>query len=170
MTMSNFNDTQNKQLVNTAIDELKLNPRTDAVPQQVIPTIQPVFELKRKTITVFSSASASNATSALVYTTPSDRDFYLVASHLSMKKDGSSPSTSSSIVAVPDSTGAGVAINFVQGSASLAQEAHIYMDYPLPIKLKRNSQITVTNSSGTATIIASAFIYGYTEDAGPQYI
>lgn len=170
MTMSNFNDTQNKQLVNTAIDELKLNPVTDAIPRQVVPTIQPVFELKRKSINVIKNAGLINGTTGTIYTTPSDKDFYLMGSSITYIKDASSTSIYSTVrCTIEDGTLSDV--NVIAQLTLTAQQGSNSINYGQEgIKLKRNTAITIQNSAGTANITAYGIIWGYTEETGIQYI
>lgn len=170
MTLSNFNDTQNKQLVTTAIDELKLNPLTDAIPRQVIPTIQPTFELKRKVCEVLREGACLNATSATVYTTPSDKDFYLVGGQLSLLKDSTATSVLTSLSVVPDSTGTAQGCILLAGQTLTAQTLSESVVFNPPLKLKRNSNLAIANSTAVANVHARGSIWGYTEESGPQYV
>lgn len=169
MTFSNFNDTQNKQVVNTAIDELKLNPLTDAIPRQVIPSIQPVFELKRRVCNISKLGGATNSAATTLYTTPSDKDFYLAGAFLSVIKDATSTSAFSSIRGTVD--GQDIAdIIAIAGMTLTVQSESTSVTFNPPLKLKRNTTVTVNNSTAVANITAYGSIWGYTEEEGKQYV
>lgn len=169
MTMSNFNDTQNKQIVNTAIDEFKLNPLTDAIPRQVVPTIQPVFELKRKICNVGEQAIADNALTENIYTTPVDKDFFLCGGFLSVIKDATATSIVSTI-SLTKSDGTAFYPAMIETMTLTAQNANQNFYISPPVLVKRGTVITVTNSTDVGNVKARGCIWGYTEETANQYI
>lgn len=168
--MSNFNDTQNKQIVTTAIDELKLNPLTDAIPRQVIPTIQPTFELKRRYANIVKTGTRTSSGSATVYTTPSDKDFYLTGVQMSWSKDVTNDGTTASLQVTIDGDSTASNILRLYGQSVTANQIAETMSFLYPIKLARNSTITINQTYTAGASSLASTITGYTEDVGPQYI
>lgn len=162
---NNFNDSQNKDLVNTIIDRLKMNPVTDNIPRSVIPTIQPVFEIDQKKCTFARNGRASNATSTTIMTTSSSMDTYLCGGSVSVAKDVSSTSTATNLlVTLADGTAASIVE--IVGITLTAQENCITTNFNPPLKLARNTIVAITNTTATANILAGGTIWGYTEEAG----
>jgi len=133
--------------------------RGDIVPNKVVPNIQPVHEVYDKVATIVTSNSAINATSANVYNTPADKDFYLTGAYLSVIKDVTSTSTFSSLlVAVNGST---PAVLVIRGLTLTVQSGSLALTFNPPIKLDRSSAVTVTNTTATGNVSATAGIIGY---------
>lgn len=133
---------------------------TETIGNEVLPYITPTIAVTRFCDVIFDNV-ASNTTSTTIYTTPTDKDFYLVGAILSFVKDGTSTSTSSSITA----TIGGVSNKVILRLATLtltAERGQISYNPSIPIKIDRGTNIAVTNSSGTANITARGVIHGYT--------
>ncbi len=111
---------------------------------------------------VLRSASAINATSGTIFTTPTDRDFYLVAAMLSMIKDVTSTSADTTLGVPVD--GVTQAILRIPGISLTPQNDVIAISFPYPIKVDRNAQIVITNSSNVANIVTRGSIIGYYEE------
>lgn len=140
-------------------DSVRLfNLKTGDALGEIIPVITPVIPIVPR-INIIKRASALNATSATVYTTPTDKDFYLTNACLSVIKDVTSTSTSSTITAVVD----GTTVNILEiASITLTVQENTVSQKWDGLKLDRGSNINVTNSTNVANIRASACIQGYT--------
>lgn len=121
--------------------------------------IMPVVPIQR-ICNIVRRAPLSNATSATVYTTPSDKDFYLNSAFLSVIKDVTAQSLASSILVFIDSVQVGILS--ISGLSLTPQNDVVSISFPIPLKLDRNTTITVTASNATANVSASAGITGYT--------
>lgn len=119
--------------------------------------ISPVVDVSPKT-TIVKSASAVNATSATIYTTPTDRDFYLTGAMLSTIKDVTAQSTGESIKVFIDGTQ--VNILTIISITLTVQTDSVSISYD-KIKLDRGSTIVVTNGSGVANVSSNGIIFGY---------
>jgi len=140
----------------------KLQPGAESVPNQLGKEIIPVININPKhcrVVDLVRSNFANNATSATIYTTPTDADFFLVASILSLVKDVTATSIASAINVTID--GASRSVNYIRGITLQAQDQHVSISYPFPIKVDRNTNITVTNSAANANISATGIILGY---------
>lgn len=122
-------------------------------------TILPVVEVKRF-CNICRATAASNSTSATVYTTPSDKDFYLCAASLSTIKDVTGVSNNAKLNVIIE--GVTIAILSISNITLTAQHSNMTNAWFNPIKCDRGSIITVTNSSATANVRTDATIQGYT--------
>lgn len=106
--------------------------------------------------------SAINSTGGTIYTTPSDRDFYLNSCFLSYIKDATSTSTTSALSVVIGGATVNL-IRFAQLTLTAATGSQ-GLSFPAPIKLDRNSAITISNSTSTANISCEGTISGFLAD------
>lgn len=142
-----------------------LQTSKDVIPNQIAEKVVPVMEVNPKllrVVNVHQRNTATNATSATIYTTPADRDFYLTGLTISMIKDATATSTSSFI---------SVYINGLQNqiahivSLTLTPQYAAYSkDFTVPIKLDRNTAIVIGNATNVANITSSGTIQGYIVD------
>ena len=152
--------------IRTAIKSLlKLEQYTDKVPSEIsdkISLIVDVSPLKNKVCNIIKYNTASNATSAIIYTTPDDVDFYISSIVLSFIKDVTSTSTGSWIN-VPLSNSTVTFIHLPQLTLT-AQNQSVTVNLTTPIKVDRSSNITVNNATNVGNISASGTIIGFTVD------
>lgn len=135
----------------------------DQIPTEASKSVVYTMEVNPKMMrrcTVVKSGAAVNATSSTMYTTPSDKDFYLIAMALSVIKDVTATSTVSAINATID----GQATNILQiaGITLTVQENNISLALPIPLKVDRGTVISATNSTNVGNVAARANIFGYT--------
>jgi len=128
---------------------------TSEVADMIVPVVivEPVINIiKQNTVT--------NATTATVYTTPADKDFYLVAIQMTTIKDVTSTNTYTYVAGVIS----GVGMTFFQLPCFTltVQTLQAQLSLPLPIKLDRNTTVTVNQETNVANSKTNAVIYGYT--------
>lgn len=158
------NRLKNSRIKNSFIDVLGLNPIQDRIPDTVIPSVQPVFNVGATRCDVCRYADASNSTAVTVYTTPVDKDFYLSSVVLSVVKDATATSVRSAVVVRVDGTDQRVIS--IPGFSTTAQNQTVSITLSPPIKVDRNTVVSLTNSTNVANVTASACIQGYTEIQG----
>ena len=107
-------------------------------------------------------SSAINSTGGTIYTTPTDKDFFLNSVALSVIKDVTSTSILSNITCIID--GATNQILSIPGISLTVQNQSLSISFPIPIKIDRGSAIGVSNSTNVANISTNAMITGYTVD------
>lgn len=154
----------------TTIQELRqaaaIQAGKDAIPTNLSNQVVPVIEVNPKLLRICTLArrgsTLSNATSATVYTTPADKDFYLVGATLSMIKDVTSQSTLVTLTATVDGTSAALLV--IKGLSLTIGAQTISNNWNFPIKIDRNTNITITSDSGVANIGASGIVQGYIVD------
>jgi len=150
--MRHFNNTINKSMSDTF--NLK-GESTDEILDNIVPVV--IVEPK---VDIVIGSTLDNGTSLTLYTTPTDKDFYLTTAQMNVIKDVTSTSNRSRLL---------VTINGVSQQlltlASLTltpQNITVAQNYRIPIKLDRNTGVIITNSTNVANISTSASISGYT--------
>lgn len=113
-------------------------------------------------VRIVRSASANNAASGTVWTTPAEKDFYLTGVILTTTKDATSTATNIQLTAFID--GVGQPIVRIRGITLTAMSQTVPISFSVPIKIDRNTQINIANDSAVANIATSAVIFGYTEE------
>jgi len=154
MTANNNTDVSRK-----IRDGLKINQATDEVPTKVANSIVPVFVSNPdRQIMVGTGSVATDSTSATIMTTSSIKDTYLIGAMISVSKDVVSDSTNSSLIFTPYGLGAtsGLHIRYEPLTAGEHQQV---VNFNIPIKLTRNTTITVTNSTATASIDTAGRVF-----------
>jgi len=129
---------------------------TDEVSEMIQPVVvvEPGVDIAR-------SVNLTNGTAATIFTTPADKDFYLISATVAVIKDVTSTSTGTFVqVFMPDGTGN--AILRIPGITLTPQSGQMSISYPVPIRLARNTVISVNNTTATANISAQACITGFT--------
>lgn len=150
--MKHYNITLNKTMQDT------FNLKGEST-DEVFDGIVPVIPLNPR-IDIVKSASATNATNAIIFTTPIDKDFYLTHASLSVIKDATSTSIVSAITVTID----GVVPSIIQiaGITLTPQISQLVLCFNYPIKIDRGTQIRVTNSTNVGNIRADGCISGFT--------
>lgn len=134
----------------------------DYLSADVHPNIQPVVLLE-PTMNIVRNAAANNATTATIYTTPTDKDFFLCSGSLSVIKDATATSTLTAITAFVD----GVAQNILTIAGitlTVQQQQNVFQITGRGLKIDRGTVITVTNTTNVGNVSANACIQGYTEE------
>lgn len=155
----------NSDLSKELILGARIQTSKDSVPNQIADKVVPVMEVNPKLlrkIDIVKEAVATNQTSSTIYTTPGDRDFYITNAAISTIKDATSTSTVSAIRAYVN--GVQIAIFRLPSFTLTAQNMSIMHDFKFPIKIDRNTAITVTNSTAVANITSYGLIFGYIDD------
>lgn len=161
MSKIHNNDTI-RELVKGANLQVGFDEIPSDLARSIVPTLEVNPEQYRKT-TIIRKGTASNATSATAYTTPSDRDFYLVGCNLGVIKDVTATSTGSDIEVVPF----GETITNILSIPSLTltvQNDVVSMVLPFPMKLARGSTIKVLNTTNVGNVRAMGNIWGYIDE------
>jgi hypothetical protein len=157
----------NSELFKELREGVKLQQLTDTIPSQLADKVVPVMEVNPKLLKVCNivkSATCNNATTATIYTAPTDRDFFIVSAALSVIKDVTSTSVQSAINVVPEDAVTGSNICVLAGITLTPQTLAISQTFIPPLKLKRGSVIGAINSANVANVRAEATITGFTLD------
>lgn len=111
-------------------------------------------------VNIARAVNIANDASEVVWTTPSDKDFYLVAANIGVSKDATATSQVTALSVVIN----GVTTNIlhIPTQATTVESETTGNNYPVPVKLDRNTAITLTNTTAVSGIRATAAILGYT--------
>lgn len=137
----------------------------DIIPSQLAEKVVPVMEVNPKMLrrcNIVRGQEAANSTSGTIYTTPADKDFFMVACQLGVIKDVTSTSTLSTLRATID--GVQQKLLEIPGITLTAQSAVVSLSFPDAIKIDRNTAIVITASTNVANIQTVGTIIGYTVD------
>lgn len=158
---------QNARIKNYFIDILKLNPLQDVIPDYVKGDVQPVAEVDKPYVTISRSSSTAATTSASIYTTPADKDFYLTNFSISIIKNATCDLATGSYLMTAIIDGQTIQLVRLPMLTLTAQEASISVDLDKPMKLDRNSIIGLSSASFTAgAFVRAGTIQGYTDAPG----
>ena len=121
--------------------------------------IQPIVKIDR-TCNICRSAIGTNNTTSLIYTTPTDKDFYLCNCSLSFIKDITSTTTLISLNATID--GVERALILIPSITLTVHSGQISLNFNNPIKIDRNTSVVSRTSTNVANILYNSTIQGYT--------
>jgi len=154
--------------IRTAIKQiLNLEQYTDRVPAEISSTVGLVVDVNpnhNRIVNIVRSGTAINATSGTIYTTPTDKDFYILGANLSVIKDVTSTATQSYIQITVDGDATPRSIMLSAGLTLTVQTSQNNFTLPVPIKLTRGTTVTVNNDTAVANISTVGTIYGFTVD------
>jgi hypothetical protein len=159
----------NSDLIKEVVDGARLNAAVDQVPNQLSEKVVATMETNPKFFRFINTIRRTAGTTGTltVYTTPTDRDFYLCGLTGTITKNVTSDATLSQINIVPDGYIAVTILEFSQQSLT-AESRTLGNDFNIPIKLKRGSTITMDTNQTAGTTTRNIIIWGYTVDASNQ--
>jgi hypothetical protein len=152
-------DINRSSIINNAAQDLALSSAVDETPRKLKGDVQPTWEMNPRASYIAKSAAGSATASVTVYTTPSDKDFFLTSIYVGVAKDIVQDGTS---VSLQLNTVNGVAVYwYLPVTATLAQNVSMSLALPYPLKLDRASTIKIVGAFTAGTCNKSATITGY---------
>ena len=161
--MAYIDNSDTKKEINDAI---RGNAVSNLAPTQLANQVIPVIDVNPKALrrsNIARTASTSGA-STTIYTTPADKDFFLVGANFSFIKDATSDiATNAALQLRCIIDGLTTAILNHAVITLTAQSGNISISFPFPLKIDRNTAISLFRASTTAgvTVIAGSIV-GYT--------
>jgi len=154
---------QSKEIIDKMSEDLKVQPSM-TLPRTLANNIQPTYEVNPDRLIQFAGGGPTDATSTTIHTTHATKDTFLIAATMSTSKSVLSTSTNSSI-AVTVFGGAALAMLVTRYEpVTAASNLRQSMNFPMPIKLERGTDINVTNSTAIASIDTRAHVYFFEVD------
>jgi len=143
-----------------------LNTQAEALSDEVLPNIVPVLIIAPYANIVRNNGATSSGT-ITIFTTPSDRDFYLTGYNITMAKDA----TSDLNVFELSATVGGSARSFTAlALVSLtAQTFSVAQELAPPVKIDRNTGINLLGAFTVGACSRQGCIYGFTRDVAVPY-
>lgn len=155
----------NTDLTKELKEGAKLQQLRDIVPNQLADKVVPTMETNPKffrRINIVKKNTVTNSTAGTIYTTPSDKDFYLCAINLTVSKDATATSLLSEVRIVVDNLQVfPISIATTTTTTETKQASIVFNN---PIKIDRGTNISGINSTANANISLTVNVLGYTVD------
>lgn len=142
----------NSNLTKAIIEGAKLQTSTDKIPDELAEKVVPVMEVNPnllRNINFVKRVNIVNTATTTVYTTPTDKDFYLTNAFLNFIKDALNTSVSTQLIITTEDSITDAIISFAQLTLT-AQVGNENVQFNPAIKLKRGSNITASAASVAA--------------------
>lgn len=140
-----------------------LNYPTEQTPEldtSKILLVADVNPLHSRRCNIVKGLTVTNSTGGTIYTTPTDKDFYLTSLALAFIKDVTSTSTGIAIEVIID--GATVQILHFPCLSLTVQSDGIAVSYPQPVRIDRGTAISLVNATNVANIAIRSSLTGFT--------
>jgi len=132
---------------------------------EVSPFIQPVISVEPYTNIIATGGNAATA-AVTVYTTPTDRDFFLHSIHLSYEKNATADNTEVYVsVTLANKLTAVNLIDIATLSLTASRDTQVIV-FPKPLLLARGTGIGLYGTFSVGALIKTAQITGFTEELG----
>lgn len=142
----------NSDILKRIIEEAKIQTSVDEVPTQLASKVVPVLISNPQQISKIVREQTAVNTTATIYTTPADKDFYL--SSLSLTNDRGADGMTYVSIVIDGETHILLRCPSQAGSSGIINSSYI-----APVKIDRESVITITSS--VALLDGYATITGY---------
>ena len=154
----------NSLLTKELIEGARVQVSRDSVPTQIADKVVPVMEVNPSMLrknTILRGSSRTTTGTLTIYTTPTDRDFYLTSLSLSIIKDVTCDLATGS--SAPSCTIDGASQNLPGFSTitTTAQNQTLTINFDKPIKLDKNSSIVWGGTFTAGVYIRYGVITGY---------
>lgn len=146
-------------------DAAKIQISRDKIPNQIADKVVPVMEVNprlTRIVNVVRTSSIANSTSSTIYTTPINQDFYLTNASLAVIKDATATATYFRLNVVID--GATQRLLVIPSLTLTAQTLGLSSNLMFPLKVDRNTAITIDSDTNVANHKAQAVIVGYIDE------
>lgn len=140
----------------------KIQVSRDKIPTEFAEKVIAVAEVNPKLLKIVDicrDATATNAVVATIFTTPTDKDFYLTNAQLSIIKDVTSTSATSYIDCVINNVT--TTLLSIPSFTLTVQNQTTSVNFRFPLKIDRGTSIRVLNGTNVANISAAGNIQGY---------
>ena len=153
----------NSKIIKNIIDTARIQTLIDDVPKELAGKVVPVLEVIPKKFTNTHSEIVNSASvHSIVYTTPTDKTFYLTNVKMGFIKDNLS--TASNFWMTYTLNGIVQPLLRIVSLTLTADSKFLILNLLNPIKLDKNSEIVLGANSFLASQTMTAEIFGYLED------
>jgi hypothetical protein len=154
---------QSKEVIDKLSRDLKIQPAL-SLPKNVVNSVQPIFNVNPDRELKAVLGSAIDAASNTIFTTDSKKETYIAGVGVTVSKDASATSNLTTVRAIPYGASSTSYIFAMRYEPLTAGQFTSYFTFPHPMRIKKGSTVTITNSTAIASIDASAVIYYYEID------
>jgi len=138
---------------------LGIQSAAQAPPTESANTIQPVLEVGPRHTNVMRRQVRSTSGTSTLYTTPSDKDFFLTYAMLSYSKDATSDNVEIPLLIVQD--GASIRVIQINSQTTTAESRTIIVTFPYPVKCDKASAITFITTFTAGALVCNGVIGGF---------
>ena len=157
-------DIQSKEAIDQMSEDLKIQPAM-ALPRTLVNTIQPVYSINTRRLPFSVGLNRSTSGNLTVFTTPTDKDFYLSTISIALDKDATAdPGTGALTVTSTNADGSSALFFGVPILDLTAQSFAQTISFPIPIKLARGVAIVMNGTFIAGVMNRFVGITGYTVD------
>lgn len=153
----------NQEVIKGLIANADIQIALDKIPNELAEKIVPTFEcnpLLMRRINVLKTSERTTTGLTTIYTIPADKDFFLVGVQMSNTSSATADNTTLTCnITLEGDTN--VNILFLEKTTLTAYTNTINMILPLPIKLKRGSNITYGSAFTVGSSVTSLTFFGY---------
>ena len=135
-------------------------PKGESMPSEVSDEVSLVYDITPMT-EIVATAEATASTSATIYTTPADRDFFITGFSISHIRDGTATALYFGITAVINGSTTFLVKIPIRSLLAVTTPPFGYVILPKPLKIDRGTAISVVNDTNVAVVRSIATIYGY---------
>lgn len=143
-----------------------IQQNTDKIPnelaEKVVPTCETNPELLRK-ITIVRDITITDSSSGTIYTTPTNQDFYLTDVQMDGFKSAAAGTTEFYITVTINGATKKI-ISMHHPTTTAINNLHAEKSFLLPIKLDRNTNITLNSNNATTFNRVIGIICGYVDE------
>lgn len=157
-------EVQNTEIVNNLAKEIKeSNP--NVVPKSIVNSVQPVIivNVDHKENSVVQSATRETTGTTTIFTTPADKDFFIIAASIDYTADVVADSILYSLDVVPFGDVSKPLIQLRKNTITL-QNDNDSIHFPVAIKLARSSIISMTQAFTVGASSMDGHVFGFTVD------
>lgn len=157
----------NSDLIKELTSAASIQVSKDKVPNQIAEKVVPVIDvnpklLRRSVVLNPGTYRITNATAGTLFTTDANRDTTITGFSFSYIKDTTSTATQLQLRVTIN--GAVVRLIEIAGISLTAADGNLNVVLPFPIKIDRNTNVTLNSDTAVANFQISAVIYGYVVD------
>lgn len=135
----------------------------DMLSSQVNPILQPTIPITRICDIIRSASVSASASTGTLFTTPSDKDFYLSLVSFNIIKDSTCDVASGNTNLRAVINGANTDLIAIPMLTLTAQETNVQVAFPIPFKVDKNTSITLVANTFTAgNFRKTGLLAGYT--------
>jgi len=153
----------NSKIQERILREAKIQLSVDSVPTQLAEKVVPVLISNPVQEVFVKRGTASDSTSATIYTASTTKRTYLTGMLITLTKDDSNTGKLSNI-GVTLKTGLFSFIGYIRYRPSNAAEYQQSVFFSEPLEIEPGSGVILNNQSATASIDTTGVIFGYETD------
>lgn len=146
-------------IIQWMIDLLGLQPSSQTVPLALNGTVQPVVEIGPRHTRISRFNFSSTTGTGTLYTTPTDKDFYITYVSLTVTQDATCDGVVGTVQLVQDGVTRGLIA--IPHQALTAGTYTLSLSFPYPIKVDRNTAITAVTTFTAGTCSRYATLGGF---------